>query len=240
MAKPRLYCTEDLVLGTSLRLSKEVSRHAHQVLRLSTDDPLTLFDGKGGEYEAIITAPGKQIEVHITEHNPVNRESSLGMHLIQGISRGERMDYVVQKATELGVSRISPVFTRRTVVKLDERRQLKRLQHWQGVAQSACEQSGRTILPLIDPPSTLSSALTLAPESLSLLLDTQVDTALDRTHTPETVRLLIGPEGGLTPEELVQARSAGFQGVKFGPRIMRTETAPVAALGIIGHLWGDL
>ena len=168
------------------------------------------------------------------------RESGLTIELGQVMSRGERMDYAVQKATELGVTRIVPLFSERCEVKLSSERQDKRQQHWQQVAISACEQSGRSRVPEIAQPQPLSQWLTQCHSALKLVLHPDAAMPLAQRQAPASVALLIGPEGGLGDQEIAQARAAGFDSLQLGPRVLRTETAPVAALAVLQYLWGDL
>lgn len=241
MRIPRFYCPQ---LGQSqsvLDLPDAVHRHAVQVLRLKTGALLHLFDGNGNEYEATLTqADRKRSQVQL-EQRLVNRaESSLDITLLQGISRGERMDFAIQKAVELGVRTIKPVVTERCNVQLNQERAEKRLRHWQGVLISACEQSGRAYLPELAPVTTLDEAMTVSTDQLKLVLDPQASQSFHGLNPTSALTLLIGPEGGLSDTELMQAKQAGFTAVQFGPRILRTETAATAALAVVQTLWGDL
>jgi 16S rRNA (uracil1498-N3)-methyltransferase len=214
-----------------------------RVLRLGAGDAITLFDGTGTDFPARIISAGRRgVTVDVAEGRPVHRESPLRIELLQGICRGTRMDTVLQKATELGVTVLRPVSTERTVVHLDEARTPARMNHWRGVVISACEQSGRSVLPRLDPPLELDVALASLPaDALRLMLDPAglpgVPAGLEGAGT---VVLLVGPEGGLSPGEVQRARDAGFRPWRLGPRILRTETAPLAALAILQHLAGDL
>jgi len=214
------------------------------VLRLRVGDSLLVFDGEGNEYAATISGIGKSsATLRVDSQTPSKTESGLRIHLVQGISRGERMDFVVQKATELGVKRITPVLTEHGVVKLDALRAGKRRDHWQKVAASACEQSGRVRLPLVDTPIPLKAWFGNKPEQVDaeLILKPGAKTPLARIDAPETkVCVLIGPEGGFSHIEYEDAFVAGFRAVSLGPRVLRTETAAVAALAILQSMWGDL
>ncbi|MDE2235176.1 MAG: 16S rRNA (uracil(1498)-N(3))-methyltransferase [Gammaproteobacteria bacterium] len=244
MRIPRVYHPEPLKDCEQARLTPAGSRHVLTVLRLKSGAPLVLFDGSGFEFEALLEkADRRQALVKISRmHGPVV-ESPLRITLVQGISRGERMDYTVQKSVELGVSAILPVVTQRSVVRLDEKAALRKQQHWQQIAVSACEQSGRVRIPEIPLPVTLAQCLAAREQSrLKLLLDPRaVDTVGGLSETAQHgVQLLVGPEGGLADDELDAARGAGYLGVQLGPRVLRTETAALAALSLLQAKWGDL
>jgi 16S rRNA (uracil1498-N3)-methyltransferase len=214
-----------------------------RVLRLREGDALTLFDGRGGEYGARIAGFRKDsVQVDVREQREVERESALDLTLAQGISRGERMDWVMQKATELGVRRVVPMFTERSVVKLDERQAEKKLQHWRGIAIAACEQCGRNRVPDISAPASFYDGIraSVATNVTRLLLSPQGSLRLRDLPRPSQVVLLIGPEGGLADNEEEFAIKSGFQPVQLGPRILRTETAAIAALAALQHDFGDL
>lgn len=225
-------------------LNGDRARYLGRVLRLRVGDTITVFDGSGAEWAASISAMTKSTAtLELGERREPATESPLRIHLVQGISRGERMDFVVQKATELGVARITPVLTEYGVVKLDDERATKRREHWEGVAASACEQSGRTCLPQIDEPLPLKNWFGAKPNSadLDLILAPGANTALARIDAPQTrVCILIGPEGGFSEVEYEDAEIAGFRAVSLGPRILRTETAAAAALAVMQANWGDL
>ena len=242
--KTRLFVSADLINGTDVTLEGDRARYLGRVLRLRVDDEITVFNGTGPEWAATITGMTKSAAtLAIGESSDVRAESPLKIHLVQGISRGERMDYVVQKATELGVKRISPVLTEYGVVKLDAKRAEKRREHWQGVAASACEQSGRTRLPLIDAPLTLKEWFGAKPADadVDLILTPGAHTPLPQIPAPATkVCILIGPEGGFSHTEYEDAEVSGFTAVSLGPRILRTETAAAAALAVMQAAGGDL
>lgn len=222
------------------------ANHITRVLRLRVGDSLSLFDGRGGEYEARIDEFRKDaVHVSVSEQRSIERESPLSITLAQGISRGERMDWVVQKATELGVARIVPVLTERCVVRLDARQSESKLRHWRAIVVAACEQCGRNRLPEVAEPMTLHAFLrekTAAPTSLRLLLSPTGERRVQDLTVSSTgsVTVLIGPEGGLAEDEQAAAVAAGFQGVRLGPRVLRTETAAIAALAAIQQQLGDL
>jgi 16S rRNA (uracil1498-N3)-methyltransferase len=240
----RLFVAHDLRPGLQLTLDAEQAHYIGKVLRLRIGDTLTVFNGQGGEFAATAESIQKKAAVLlIGEQSDVATESPLRIHLVQGISRGDRMDFVVQKATELGVKRITPVLTEYGVIRLDADRAARRRDHWQGVAASACEQSGRTRPPLVDDPTRLNAwfgARTKEADT-DLILQPGATTALTALAAPVTkVCLLIGPEGGFSDSEYEDAKVAGFKAVSLGPRILRTETAAVAALAVAQSLWGDL
>jgi 16S rRNA (uracil1498-N3)-methyltransferase len=243
MRTTRLYLDRPLSTGQTVELDERAHRHAVQVLRLRPGAELTLFNGRGGEYRAVLTeAKRRASTVTITGVDERDTQSGLDITLVQGVSRGDRMDYSLQKATELGVRTIEPVLTRRSQVPGDLRRLDNRLEHWRGVLISACEQCGRNDLPALEPvrsfPQWLADSRT---DGHALVLDPRADTGLAGLAAPGgPVSLLIGPEGGLDESETGAARQHGFTPVRLGPRILRTETAGVAALAVIQALWGDL
>jgi len=225
-------------------LPEQAAAHLSRVLRLREGDALTVFDGTGGEYAATIAHVGKrEVIIRLGSHTPIERESPLAITLIQGLARGEKMDYIIQKATELGVARIIPVATLRSVVQLDEDRGGRKLQHWRAVAAAACEQCGRNRLPDIDPPCNLEQLWQMQKlPALRLLLSPRADTGIASSLIPRPadVAVLIGPEGGLDVDEENRAAAAQFRKVTLGPRVLRTETAGLAALAAVQSLAGDL
>ena len=225
-------------------LDPGAAKHLLTVLRLKVGAPVMLFDGSGFEFEGVLDqADKKQAWVRLTRmHGPVV-ESPLQVTLAQGVSRGERMDYTVQKAVELGVAAIVPVLTERSVVKLDQDGGEKKRLHWQSVAVSACEQAGRVKVPEVKLPLSLPQFLGNKPEGdLKLLLDPEGGVTAGVLSRPadDKVLLLVGPEGGLSADEIALAARVGFQGMKLGPRILRTETAALVALSLLQASWGDL
>ncbi len=241
MPLPRIYSPTSLHPGATIQLEPSAQRHAIQVLRLKVGARLRLFDGEGGEFNATITEiDRKKTTVTLQQAHQSRCESPLHTHLYQGISKGERMDYAIQKAVELGVNEITPLFCERSVVKLDAKRLQKKLDHWQGVIISACEQCGRSQLPRLHPGRTFEQVRTLTDQS-GFLLNPEAATRLSEHASPPTrCALLIGPEGGLSASEIEQAEAGGWLGVRFGPRILRTETATVVALTALQQHWGDL
>ena len=242
MRIPRIYLASQLESSQSVELNEHAFQHVIKVLRLKQDAKLILFDGKGSEYRARLEDIKKKSALARIEEKIVNNsESTLSIHLGLGISKGERMDYAIQKAVELGVKEITPLFTDFCVVNLDEKRIQKRLQHWQGVIISACEQCGRNFLPILNPVKTLTHWSEESHE-LCIVLDPVAKNTLN-TITPEKnlISLLIGPEGGLSANEISELnRKKNFYPIRFGPRILRTETAAVSAITAIQILWGDL
>ena len=242
MRIPRIYIPTPLITGKTVTLSDSAFNHSIKALRLKAGAPLTLFNGEGGEFAAELTDVQKrEATAAIGEHKNIERESSLNIILGQCISRGEKMDYTIQKSVELGVNEIVPLFSERCGVRLSADKLDKRLRHWQGVIISACEQCGRNRIPLIHPPVELKQWLELAQADSKLVLAPISTETLSKTHQPESsIALLIGPEGGLTDNEIQSAISSGFSGIQLGPRILCTETAGVTALSVIQCLWGDL
>jgi 16S rRNA (uracil1498-N3)-methyltransferase len=239
----RVYVDAPLAAGTRVTLEGGAARHVTRVLRLRVGEALTLFNGCGGEYAASIEqSQGGRVAVAIGEQRAIERESPLALTLAQGVSRGERMDLVVQKATELGVSGLVPVLSERSVVRLTAQQAERRLNHWRAIAVAACEQSGRTRLPAIAAPVPLNDFLRSGTDGVTrLLLSPGAGATLADVPRPVTaVTVLIGPEGGLAPPEQEAAIAAGFKPVRLGPRVLRTETAAIAALTLLQREFGDL
>ncbi|PKO83346.1 MAG: 16S rRNA (uracil(1498)-N(3))-methyltransferase [Betaproteobacteria bacterium HGW-Betaproteobacteria-11] len=239
---PRFFCPLPLAPGATLELPEAVAHHALNVLKLGAGETVILFDGHGGEWQAVLQLAGKRPLARLTAFSEPLRESALHVTLAQALPAADKMDWIVQKAVELGVARIQPVTARRSVVKLSGPRVERRQTHWQGVAVAACEQSGRTqvpeVLPLLDLPHYL--AQTGAEANLRLIAAPVATLHLRQLVPPSTrVDLLIGPEGGFESDELHAARAAGFQTIQLGPRVLRTETAGLAALAAMQTLWGD-
>lgn len=244
MRIPRIFTELHLASGAELSLDERAARHLASALRMTVGQEITLFNGEGGEYAAELLAVGKKgVSVKVTAHRNVERESPLHLHLAIGVSRGERMDWIVQKATELGVSEITPLFTERTEVKLSGDRLDKKQQHWQQIAISACEQSQRNRVPTLHTPTHIDQWLSAGGDTaaeLKLVLHHRTAKKLSE-HAPQThICLLVGPEGGLSDYEIDQAMAGQFQPLALGPRVMRTETAPLAAISILQSLWGDM
>ncbi len=244
---PRLHLDRPLHSGAELDLDEGAARHARSVLRLRPGAAVVVFDGRGNAFAAeLLDADRHRARVHLGEALHDDPEPPLAVTLALGVSRGERMDLAVQKAVELGAARIAPVLTERTVVRLAGERAARRRVHWLGVATSACEQCGRNRVPEVLAPQPLAQWLEQAAggpaDALRLLPDPRADAGLAalRDAAPASVTLLIGPEGGLSEAEHALAARHGFRGVRLGPRILRTETAVIAALAAVMTLWGDL
>lgn len=265
MEMPRFFSPTALAVGGHVDLPESAARHAIRVLRLKAGDALTLFDGRGGQYECRIASHGRDTAAaEVLRWRDTECESPLDLTLIQALQAGEKMDFTVQKAVELGVARILPVVSRRSVVRLDGARASRRVAHWRAVAASACEQCGRNRLPevldLVELERWLAAPLAANAEHsaaeggntgttaaastrLRLMLDPRAPTTLAGLMRPAAavrIEVLIGAEGGLAPEEETLARQAGFLPVRLGPRVLRTETAGLATLAVIQSLWGDL
>jgi len=249
MITPRFYCpaplSPPLLPHSMIDLPENAARHACRVLRLRVGDDLVLFDGAGGEYAARIAAVDRQrVAVEVLEWRDAECEAPINVTLVQALQSGEKMDMTMQKAVELGVSRIVPVASKRSVVRLDGERALRRLVHWRGVVASACEQCGRNRVPPVSPLAGLDRWLgePAGAGVLRLMLAPGAAQTLDSLAPPAAggdVELLIGAEGGLSPEEVAMASAAGYVSIRLGPRILRTETAGLAALAAIQCLWGD-
>jgi 16S rRNA (uracil1498-N3)-methyltransferase len=242
MSEPRIYVDMDLAAGLVMSLPEEAYRHLVIVLRRIPGDAVTLFNGRGGEYAAKVESVAKRnLTVRIEEFRAVERESPLPVTLAQAVSKGEHMDYSIQKAVELGVGMIQPLITDHVVVRLNAERWARKQEHWQGVAVSACEQSGRTRVPRILPVADLRDWLnTCSPDALRLVLSpTAAPVTLKRAGNQPVV-LLVGPEGGLSEVELKLADLSGFAALSLGARVLRTETAGVVALAILQSKFGDL
>lgn len=243
MRLTRVYVEAPVTPGKPLVVEGTAANHITRVLRLRSGDALTIFDGTGGEFGARIDDFRKEsVIVSIQERRDVDRESPLSLTLAQGISRGERMDWIIQKATELGASRIVPVSTKRSVVRLDEKQAERKLQHWRAITVAACEQCGRNRVPELTAPVDFFDVLAPAPSgNTRLLLSPTGDLRIeDLEEVGRGVTVLIGPEGGLDEVEHEEALRKGFKAVRLGPRVLRTETAAIAALTIIQSYFGDL
>lgn len=238
----RIYQPGDYQVGDSLLLSEEAGLHVGVVLRRQVGDTLTLFSGNNREFLARITAlHKKKVTVLLLSASEVTRESPLAIHLAQAVSKGDRMEWVVQKAVELGVASISPLITERCAIKLDAERMEKKRGQWQAIAISACEQCGRNQVPVIHSPIRLADYLA-KPQAVSrfVLQPEGMKNWRDYEAPDNELALLIGPEGGLEDEEIKQINLAGFASLNLGPRILRTETAAIAGLSILQAVWGDL
>lgn len=242
MRVPRVFVPATLITGSALTLEEAQSHYLSKVLRMGVGRTLLAFNGNGSEYEAEITGVDKRhVTIDVRQEFLRNRESPLHTHLAIGISRGERMDWVLQKATELGVSKITPLFTDRTEVRLHGERLAKKMEHWRQITISACEQCQRNTLPELAEAMDLAAFLQNDEQALKLVLHHRSEHTLKQFPDPSSVTLLVGPEGGLSDEEIDLAmQKHQFSPLTLGPRVLRTETAPVAALTAVQLLWGDL
>ena len=242
MRLTRSYIDAPLRAGAEVALPEDVAAHLLRVLRLALGDACVLFNGDGHDYDARIVHLGKrEARAQVVAARRVDNESPLRITLLQGIARGEKMDLILQKATELGVAGVLPVDSERSEVKLDAARAAKRLAHWRGVVVAACEQSGRATVPPVEPPQSLAQGAARR-TGRGLILDPFADTpvgALQGAGWRECT-LAIGPEGGWSPRDRQQLVAAGFEGIRLGPRVLRTETAGIAAIAALQALLGDL
>ena len=242
MRIPRIFTPQPLTVGLGLELEPQASIHLGRVLRLQPGHPLVLFNGEGGEYSAQICSAGKKaVAVEILNYQAVENESPLATEICVGVSKGDKMDLIVQKCTELGASCISPVITERSDVKLNQERWEKKLSHWQQVAVSACEQCGRNRLPQILPVRSFHDWLPQRQFSKAGIFHPGGNTSLPQvlSSSGEGISLCFGSEGGFSDGEIQAAQAAGVTLVGLGPRVLRAETAPIAVLGALQTLWGD-
>lgn len=238
MRLSRFFIDAPLSLGQHA-LPEAQAHYIGRVLRHAAGDAVQLFDGSGQEFLGELIEVGKKtVRVELRESFAGLAESPLAIHLGQGLSRGERMDWAIQKATELGATEITPIISERCEVRLKDERTDKRMAHWRQIAISACEQCGRSVLPLIHPPIALAGWLQQIEAELKLVLHPIAQPWASHAP-PRSLAMLIGPEGGLTEAEVEQAQGAGFHAARLGPRVLRTETAPVVALSVAQQLWGD-
>ncbi len=243
MSNHRFYSAENFIIGATVKLSDNAATHATRVLRLNVGDAIKLFNGDSFDYACeLISVKKSEVLAKVKASIAVTNESPLNITLLQGISCGDRMDYTIQKAVELGVKQIQPISTERSVVKLSSERAEKRLEHWQNVVISACEQCGRAKIPAVLTPTTLTNWLATNPQSNStriLLNPVGAKRLAELPKSTQDIQLLIGAEGGLTQAEIAVAIDHGFQSVVLGPRILRTETAAPTAIAVMQSLWGD-
>ena len=241
MRVTRAFVDQPLAVGATVALPEHAATHLVRVLRLREGDACVLFNGDGHDYAATLDAVGKrEVRVRIDAATAVANESPLRITLLQGIARGEKMDWILQKATELGVAAFAPVSSERSEVRLDADRADKRVAHWRSVVRSACEQSGRATVPGVGAPTTLADALEGLPSGARFLLDPFAEFAIGALALQEAACVLaIGPEGGWSPRDREQLRDAGFTGLRLGPRILRTETAGLAAIAALQAGFGD-
>lgn len=241
MRTARIYYAGELNLDLTVTLPQETSHYLLHVLRLKIGTNLLLFNGSGGEFLAQLTnATKKNAVVSIKQFNPINTESACKIHLAQAVGKGDKMDWIIQKAVELGVNEITPLITEFTNVRLDEDRAAKRHSHWQDVIISACEQSQRTHLPVIHPIMEFTQFINASSTDFRIYCHPNSDKRLNSFEKVDNVTVLIGPEGGLSEKEVQSASRADFIGVSLGPRILRMETAAVATVAILQAQYGDL
>lgn len=242
MSIPRIFQNQALTVHQTIVLDKEALQHLCTVLRLSTGSEIILFNGDGYEYPSILTYQAHSKMLKATVQNKIlkNRESSLLTHLGQVISKGHRMEYSLQKSVELGVSQITPLYSARSEVFLKGERVEKKLEHWQKIIIHACQQCGRNQYPILHKPTPILEWIKQSPEHTKLILDLRSHQTLKSISLSDTIAILIGPEGGLTDNEQEYAKHNGFTGIQLGPRILRTETAPIVILSALQLLKGDL
>jgi 16S rRNA (uracil1498-N3)-methyltransferase len=242
MRIPRIYHPEFIAAGSQIALSEDAANHVGRVLRMSAGQAIQLFDGSNQIFETeIIQADKKSVRVNVLSAETDNRESPLHIHLGQVMSRGEKMEFTIQKSIELGVSLITPLFSERCGVKLDAERLNKKLQQWQKIAIAACEQSGRNVIPEIRPAMDLEQWCAEEDNGLKLNLHPRASASINTLPQPvERVRLLIGPEGGLTADEIAMTARYAFTDILLGPRVLRTETTALTAITALQVRFGDL
>ena len=240
MRSYRVYSSRPVTIDEQCDLDDRASHHLARVLRVKTGDRLSVFNGDGNNYQgAIVSATKHQVSVLIDSIEPANTESSLNTCLALAVSKGDRFEWAIKKATELGVTSIVPILSQRVDVRLSPERWQKKQEHWQQIVISACEQSGRAVVPEVQQPITLPQWLSDAEADCKLVLDPEA-TPSALYDQPASIALLIGPEGGLAASELTLASENGFSAMRLGPRVLRTETAPLVALSVLGARWGDI
>jgi 16S rRNA (uracil1498-N3)-methyltransferase len=237
---PRIYFVARHGPGGQFSLAADAAQHVARALRLKTGDALTLFDGRGGEYEANIQRIDRdRVDVKVGAWRDVEREPGVQVGLVQGLPEADKMDWIIQKSVELGVAWIQPIVCDRSVVRLSGERAERRESHWRRVAVAACEQSGRNVVPEVRPTLTFQAWMTPEPDVRRWLLSPGAASLASQPAPADPVEIVVGPEGGLSDRELDIALSRGCIPVSLGPRVLRTETAPIAALAAIHALWGD-
>ncbi len=242
---PRLYCDRPLTIGARVALTDVCAHHARDVLRLVAGAEVTLLNGLGGEYTAHLTLVSrKTVEAEVLAYDERDSESPFTLHVAQSLATGNKMDWIVEKSVELGAAHVTPVTAERSVLRLSPERAVRRVAHWQAIARAACEQCGRNRLAQIAPVAALDAYLGEVKKAagLKLMLSPLADIQFRNIPAPAhgtAIHLLIGPEAGLSDAEELRARAAGFEGVTLGPRVMRTETAALAALAAVHARWGD-
>ena len=240
MTIPRIHCEHKLGPGAQFALAPEAAQHVAKALRLKAGDALVVFDGRGGEYEASIQRVDRdRVDVKVGAFRDVEREGALTVGLVQGLPEADKMDWIIQKATELGIAWIQPVVCERSVVRLAGERATRREAHWRRVAIAAAEQCGRTRVPEVRPTLGFMNWIALPGGPARWLLDPSAAPIATRVPPPSPLELVVGPEGGLSERERALALDQGFDSVGLGPRVLRTETAPLAALAALHALSGD-
>lgn len=241
MRIPRIHTRQPLTPDAEFELEPGPSQHLARALRMQAGESIVLFDGSGGEYPAtLLSVSKKAVTARTAGHRAHESESPLAIHLGIAVSRGERMDWTVQKVTELGASELTPLFSERTEVRLSGDRAEKKRGHWQHIAISACEQCGRNRIPVVHPLQRLDDWLLAARGDHRLVLHHRCHKSPPISSRPRSLTLLVGPEGGLSEQEIGRAEAAGFEPMALGPRVLRTETAPLAAIAILQARWGDM
>ncbi|MBI5793027.1 MAG: 16S rRNA (uracil(1498)-N(3))-methyltransferase [Rhodocyclales bacterium] len=239
---PRFFCPFPLHPGATVELAAEAAHHALKVLRVGAGDTAILFDGRGGQWRATLHPAGKALRATLIEFDDAECEPPLALTLVQGLPASDKMDFVVQKAVELGVARIQPVAAKRSVIRLSAERAERRVEHWRNVAIAACEQSGRNRIPAVAPILDLPQYLGMAAREngLRFICAPGASGSLRELALPDApISLLVGPEGGFEEGELLAAHAAGFHAIRLGPRVLRTETAGPGAVAAMMALWGD-
>lgn len=241
MGQPRIFVDVKLGPGAQFSLAPDAANHVGKALRLKTGDTITVFDGRGGEYGAVILRMDKEdVDVKTSAFHDVDRDSPVAVGLVQGLPEADKMDWIIQKSVELGVAWIQPIVCDRSVVRLAGDRAARREAHWKRVAVAACEQCGRNRVPEVRPTLGFANWLVLPSEAARWMLAPDAAPLATRPAPATPIELLVGPEGGLSERERDLAHSRGFEPTGLGPRVLRTETAPLAALAAIQTLWGDL
>ena len=240
MRNIRIYLNNPLDINTRVELDRQSAHHLTRVLRLRNNESFTIFNGLNGEYIAQLNIDNKKIFANIIEHINIPTQPTISITLLQCVSKGDRMDFAIQKATELDVKTIIPVISEYTTFSLKEDRWEKKLNHWRSVVISACEQCGRNDIPVIKDPIDINQQFATEMDGTKLTMDPLADSNLSSIKsTDNNFFLLVGPEGGLSDSEITKAKQAGFCGIKLGKRILRTETAAISGITAIQTLWGD-
>lgn len=236
----RIYCDAALAINTEVELDNAATHHVHTVLRMQVGDMIVLFNGNGVDYIGTLASASKQaIRIHLHDTNERVTQSPLHTHLVQGICKGDKMDFVIQKATELGINEITPLYTQYGNVRFDHKRCAKKIEHWQKIAINACQQSGRNDLVQINMPLAFVEWINAAPEN-TVIFDPGATKTLRQLPIVDKLAIMVGPEGGFSTDEIALATQNHVQNLLLGPRVLRSETAGLAALALAQSLWGDL